>query len=452
MFASWLDRNDIRKVSVALAGFLLPWQTVWILRTGMLGGVPWPLATIGLYASDVVLLVVAVIGAVRGWRGIHVTSGISNLKFQIRRWGWGIAMLGVLAAMNTWLSADAWLSAVGWIRLIAFLFALAGLPYSRETMRAFLGGFLAAMGVQAIIGIAQFVTQVIPASTLFGIATHDAITLGDSVVETGGERWLRAYGGFPHPNVFGAALLAALVAFVAAGHGGPPLRVRGGEGELRVVRNPSQPPLILRGRALNVAFCIFTFALVLSFSRSAILGLLILLAVCAWRVATRRLALIGTLALIAAMAVTWSLWAPRVTGDGRNESRSIAERQSGIRDALALSAIHPFFGVGLHAMPQAVFRSGSTFNPGFSPYDVQPVHNVPLLILVEIGVVGVLVLVLVLVTILRHSSFVIHHSSFFLPLLPPLLLDHSFWSLPIGLALAFVLIMSALLDSVRSSE
>jgi len=432
--------------------------------------VPWPLAIIGVYASDVVLLVAAVIGVMRAWRigALPMANPRGWPVLTRRRFLLAFGLLLPLAVVNAIVSADPWLSVVGWVRIIALLLALAGLPYSERVTRAVLGGFVVAMGVQAVIGIVQFLTQAIPASTLLGIASHAAWVRGDAVVEAMDGRWLRAYGGFPHPNVFGTALLVALAALAAAGHGGPPLRVRGGEGELRTVRNPSQPPLTPRGGApfpprrqliLTFAFCILTFALVLTFSRAALLGLLILLAVCAWRVATRQLATVGALALVAAMAITWQFWTPRFTGSTPNEQRSITERTSGIEAAIAFANIPPFFGIGLHAMPRALWG----FRPQSAEWKMrwplhqssvdarenltrrslaQPTHSVPLLALAEIGPIGVLVLVLVLV-LLRHSSlFPLHSSLLVLPLLPSLLFDHHLWSLPIGLALVFVLAMS----------
>ncbi|MDO8599670.1 MAG: O-antigen ligase family protein, partial [bacterium] len=197
------------------------------------------------------------------------------------------------------------------------------------------------------------------------------------------------------------------------------------------------------------SFIILIFSLIMTFSRAAWIGLPIFFIVLSVRRATRSLAIVGTVAAIAIGVALWPLIAPRVTGDGRNELRSIAERRSGIRDALALSAIPPFLGVGLHAMPQTVYQSGRTFNPSFSPYDAQPVHDVPLLIAVEVGWFGIALFLLALMHLFPRG---IAWRWEYLALAPPFLLDHSLWSLPVGLALAFIFAMSVSLDSVRSHE
>ncbi|MBI4449715.1 O-antigen ligase family protein [Candidatus Uhrbacteria bacterium] len=399
----------------ATAGFALTLQTVLMLRPGMLGGVPWPLATIGIYASDVVLLVAAVIGVMRAWRigALQVANPGGWPVFTRRRFLLAVGLLLSLAVVNAIVSADSWLSVVGWLRITALLLALAGLPYSERATRAFLGGFLVAMLGHVALGLGQFMTLEAQPSTLLGIAGHNAWTLGDAVITVPGERWLRAYGGFPHPNVLGTALLVALIA---------------------VVRWPRNNRVV--SMIHDSLFIILTSALVLTFSRAALLGLVILLAVCAWRSTTRRLAIVGTFALVAAMALTWPFWTPRFTGSTPNEQRSIAERATVVRGALTiLPNALVSRGHGLHALPAQMYQWYGDRDLGL----LQPVHNVPFLALIEIGGIGVLVLVLVLVSLLRHPLFMIHYSLFPLVLLPSLLFDHHLWSLPVGLALVFVL-------------
>ncbi|MDO8622242.1 MAG: O-antigen ligase family protein [bacterium] len=351
-----------------------------------------------------------------------------------------LAVLVVAAAVNTWVSADPWLSAVGWLRIIAFLLALAGLPYSERATRALLGGFLVAMLGHVALGLWQFMTLEAQPSTLLGIAGHSAWTLGDSVITAPGERWLRAYGGFPHPNVFGTALLVGLFSLlvISAPKAHPPLaETVPWNGEISGRSGISRLHFVSLEMTM---WAVSVFALVVSFSRAALLGFVVLLIVLARKAATRRLAVAGTLAMVAAMAITWPFWTPRFTGSTPNEQRSIVERATVVRGALTiLPNALVSRGHGLHALPAQMYQ-------WYGDRDlrlVQPIHNVPFLALIELGGIGALVLVLVLVSLLRHPLFIIHNSLFFLVLLPTFLFDHHLWSLPIGLALVFALAVAA---------
>lgn len=395
--------------AAAIAGFLLPFQTVWILRSGGLGGVPWPLATIGIYAGDVVLAGAAVVGIVRRWRTDRRSFIIAAVFFAL------------LATANTFASADTPLSAIGWMRIGAFLLAVAGIPaWSASARRGFRSGFLLAMCVHALLGIAQFVMQSVFASTFLGTAFHAAWVRGDAVVVTAGERWLRAYGGFPHPNILGIAMLIAMMVLAT---------------------------MPIRSFLIRHSFCvIFAFALLLSFSRAALLGFLILLGAFVIRRATRNLALVGAAVVVITMVATWSLWVPRVTVSGVTEARSLTERRDAVTTALAFSAIPPFLGVGLHAMPQAryAFAREMAGDGTGDPYTMQPAHSVPLLAIAEIGWLGFGLFLLILMYLFPISSLAMGHWSFVLPLCPPFLLDHALWSLPIGILLLLALVVSGM--------
>ena len=63
--------------------------------------------------------------------------------------------------------------------------------------------FLAGLVIPIMLGWYQVATGTSPSSTLLGLASHEATALGASVVETQGERLLRAYGSLSHSNDFG---------------------------------------------------------------------------------------------------------------------------------------------------------------------------------------------------------------------------------------------------------
>jgi hypothetical protein len=358
-----------------------------------------------VHASDVVLAGFAFLGARHAWRAHR------------RAWCIAFGLLILAAVANIAVSTDRPLSAVGWMRAIGFIFAPIGAMGGPGFRRPFMWGFLVAMGVHTALGIMQFVTLAAPASTLFGIAAHAAWIPGDAVIATADARWLRAYGGFPHPNVFGTALLVALTAVAVAWQGAGARRPR------------------LQSSLRHAAFIVFVFALVLTFSRAAWLGYLALLAVLVVRRTTRDIAIVGAAAFAVFLLATAPLVAPRIAARGALEERSIGERRMGVNDALLLSVIPPFFGTGLHAMPQALMAFDRTRNP----YTAQPVHSVPLLAIAEIGWMGIALVMLALIHVFPRGM---PWRWEWLALFPSLLFDHALWSLAVGpaLVLAFVVV------------
>ncbi|MBI2482897.1 O-antigen ligase family protein [Candidatus Uhrbacteria bacterium] len=380
-----------------LVGFLVSWQTIFILRPGILWGRPWPLATIGVQVVDLMLLGFAVRGARQCWRAHRRTS-------------WGIAgCVMLLAASNSWVSADRALTIVGWLRIAAFLLAWVGMPREASWRRGFLGGCMVAIVLHALFGIVQFFTGHAWASTMLGMAYHGAAIPGDAVLTNSTERWLRAYGGFPHPNVLGTALVIGMAVWAQwYSH------VR------RLVH-------------IGIWWCVFLLmqaALLVTFSRAAWGGYVILTLLLARQRATRFVAVMTAVQGVVLVGIFAMLIAPRFRVAGTHELRSLVERGSGIQDARMLIARAPWWGVGLHAMPSAVARVRF--------HDPQPVHHVPLLLLAEVGMVGALFFG----WLLWKGRRAVRWWPMILVLLPTLAWDHHLWSLPSGLMLLFVCVIA----------
>jgi O-antigen ligase len=141
------------------------------------------------------------------------------------------------------------------------------------------------------------------------------------------------------------------------------------------------------------------------------------------------------LALIAALIWQWPLLMTRVTGEGRLEVRSVTERVSGVQAGLTVFSEHPWVGVGRNAFAIA--------------YDVYPIpHNIPLLMLVETGLIGVSATILLLM--LFYRSIQINKSRLALiglPLLAIAMLDHYLWSYWPGHVLAMLSVIWCFLVS-----
>jgi O-antigen ligase len=175
-----------------------------------------------------------------------------------------------------------------------------------------------------------------------------------------------------------------------------------------------------------IALPICSAAFVVSWSRSAWLALVVgaITLLLQKRTTWKRVfpvVLVGFIAL----ALYFPLFQTRASTASVTEARSIAERQTGVSLAFQLVSFDRPFGVGLGNYTAALHEEYPTL-PG---YALQPVHVIPLLILVEIGWLGILLFGSVSYAMssqnIRLSKRLVSVFIFFIPLL---LLDHYLWT------------------------
>jgi O-antigen ligase len=234
--------------------------------------------------------------------------------------------------------------------------------------------------LQGTVAVLQFVRQrAVGLSALGELAIHPQ-GQGVSVIEAGGQRWLRAYGLTPHPNVLGGYLGMGLLVCLAA---------------------------LLFGQAkrrlwLWVPVVAGSLGLFFTFSRAAWLGtgigLVFLSAVTRlWQVIDRgsrrvrqRMWLAGILLVVAGAALGLAYGDLLVTRFLRLgsplEATSIQERLVDIRQAWGLIRTVPLKGTGPGYYIGALWAGvGEERPPGF-----RRVHNILLLAAAELGLGGAL--------------------------------------------------------------
>ncbi|MEW5939505.1 MAG: O-antigen ligase family protein, partial [Chloroflexota bacterium] len=256
---------------------------------------------------------------------------------------------------------------------LAFFFFLSLRDWP-EAWKATALGFCAALAFEAITGIVEFVSQstaFLEPLSLNWPGLLQASTRGASVaVSSAGERILRAYGTFPHPNILGG--------FILVGLAGPATLFLRKE-------KPNLSALIL----LALSACL----LALTFSRAAWLGLIAFLAILLWKARyfdrTRLILVIA--ALLIAFAST--LFPLRDLLFGRfSASPSPTEHLSTFgREWLATQALdfareRPLGGVGLGGYIIELAERAGQYN------FVEPVHNLFLSTGAELGILGVLLM------------------------------------------------------------
>ncbi len=97
-----------------------------------------------------------------------------------------------------------------WLELLFLLYFISNV--ARATQRQISLGVIYISGIiQAILGILQFHMQHSMGLELLGEYVPAALADGAATLDIAGSKLLRAYGTFPHPNVFAAYLLVSLI-------------------------------------------------------------------------------------------------------------------------------------------------------------------------------------------------------------------------------------------------
>lgn len=416
----FLGARDALAWVTAVILFLLPWQTRFIFGYVPLAGEETSFGILSVHLIEPLIMFVGLWAVYLYRRAI-----VEHFRGLWRP----VCLFSALIILNACLSVNPLLS---WHHLFHLdaagaLFTLVALQvqYAKRFALAFAGGLV----TPSFFGMFQVVAGFFPASTVLGIAERLAARPGDAVALIGGERVLRAYGSFPHPNIFGGYLSVAVLLLL---------------GHWRAWRAGAQKILV------SVLLVLLVATLFLAMSKSAVIGLLLAAAVgytahtirgaAGWRAwGSGATALIG-LVVIAALFLT-----PRLSANSL-ESNSVSERMTQwavFPDLVSsYSAAQIFFGSGASMYP-FIWQA---FDDSKAWWLYQPIHNVPALLFSEIGLFGLLAFLWFLYVIDQKNYAALPSAPAVAALMAGAclfaigLFDHYLWSYWSGLALAgFVL-------------
>lgn len=368
-----------------LLGAVLPWQTRFFTPAFLANGSAWEEGVLSFYLCWVVLL---------------GTWFVYRRRMQISKTV--LAAVAVLAMVNSLASIYPRVSLYAWgtiLILLGLYWLLRSL--TKEERVWVVRGLLLTIAVSALLALVQVFQQRVIGSSWLGIAPQLPEAKGVSVLLVDGVRWLRVYGIFPHPNIFGGWLVFGLMMLTR--------------------------PIFSSKIHIGLSF-FFTIALFLTASRSALLAALILAVLLLrerWKTvsrATMRWFAGGVFVLCLAFApFAWS----RIAPSSWLERRSLNERIASLVQAGEVIQQYPWLGTGLRAYRPALLDAceNRCDFPTTSP------HAVPLLPLAELGIVG---LVFLLWGLWRVRMAVQLEWLVFAPLL---LLDHYLWSFWAGMLL-----------------
>lgn len=405
-----------------LAVFLLPWQTRWIFeRRTLPSGEGWEYGQLSLYAVEILIMLAL---------GLRMLAGRPTNQEPTRRFfhPWLLLLLPGLGLIR---SADPTLTVASWGHLLfasGFIVLLLDARIrSPHLLKSFVSGLIPAV----LLGWWQLLMGESPASSLFGLASHAAAVPGDAVVQLeDGFRLLRAYGPLPHPNIFGGFLAVGFLSLIALFH-----------------RRSWQDPFLAVG-SLAVGS-----GLILTFSRSSwvalLVGVIVFVLLMLWERRTPpHTAIPAIVFLLCVTAATAILFfkpiVSRVNISLPLEANSLAERlgQWSAWDDVWYAA--PWTGVGVGGYTLILAQA----HPDSPSWAYQPIHNTFVLLVTEVGVIGMLVFGWVL---FRYVYILWGHRAwsggmFALSLMSLWfvlgMFDHYLWSLEPGLMLTgFVLAM-----------
>lgn len=406
--------------------FTLPWQTKLILRPAETN-----FTEISLYANQLFLLIALIAYFFYRTRQKDSSGDISGLWYFLAGFELFI-FISFFAAYDQSLAFCHYLiflEALGLFYLLreGTLFKGYEEPYLDKI--AVLYVFLSSIFFSACLGIYQFFTQSTFAFKYLGLAAHNPQDLGVAVIETASGRFLRAYGGFDHPNIFGGVLAVALllIAYLLA---------------KKKVLNSNRE--IFESILFFIFYFFGLFALFFTFSRSAWLAfaaglftilISLILKKDRWIIG-RYLALIffSAILLFIISRPYQDLLAVRVDANTRLEQKSIAERRMYLSQAEKLIKNRPLLGTGIGNYTSVLNKEEGNRQPAWVN---QPVHNGFLLLLAENGILSFLFFAGFLVSLILKNRRETYSLAIFAVLVVLMMFDHWLISLPFGVLFLF---------------
>jgi hypothetical protein len=362
---------------VSLFIFLLPWQTRYIFGLSVLSGSFTQFGILSVYATQVCLVL--------GLAGAYLVQGPPVIEGKYR----GQILLGGLILAVVGVSSLLAQQSIPALAAVIDL-AMAGITFvalldKRVNLRWVMSAFVAGLLIPVGLGFVQVAFGETGASSLLGLAARDANQLGDAVfMLSDGSRVLRAYGTFPHPNNFAGYLAVGLLTTLAL-------------------------PFTGARKARVIIAMILALGLALTASRSALLGLMLggglaMLVMHVRPVGLARKVVMPIAILVVGLALGVTLlapsWAAALRGGGTLEDRSLSERADQYHEWPAtMQAADWLIGSG----PRSYVFTLATIHPDRGVWEYQPIHNVPLLVLAEVGLLGLIAMIAWIVTLDRQN-------------------------------------------------
>lgn len=394
--------------------FFIPWQTRYFIHQEYINNSMWEYGTISIYLSDIFII---------GWLIVFLGERLremrwpslqppSTIKLLI------ITLLAYLIISVSWSGATV-ISLIFLCRLIAYGLIGQSLVARKLNVKIVILIIIVSLSLQSVLAISNLFSQQVYANKWLGIASQQASDQGVSVVLTSDARYLRAYGGMPHPNILGGWLVAGILLIIF------------------------RSSLFKSGAKMNIfllgCFSLMFSGLILTFSRAAWGSLIVAVLLIRKKTLLPYLPIAlciivyCVLLLSGAFTARTSLLLGSPANINRLEIKAVTERVSSWQDSWLIIKKHPVLGGGLGTYSLSL----SQIYPREPAWRWQPAHNVGLLILAELGLIGILLIGALVFCIMRwlwrqeqYPAIIYLGALLFISLF-----DHYLWTLPAGLFL-----------------
>lgn len=407
--------NKIFYILFALFVLLIPWQTRWIIYGWSMGGTIWQYGMISIYLSTIILFLAGLFFAIGNSQELHFSK--NKFLYFLFSYAVVVSFLSPLPLVSFY-----YLFLIYSAALFAYLVKF--VPKFIVFRVLLLGGLL-----EGSLAIYQLFSQQVLANKWLGLAEHLPASLGTAVVEVGDQRILRAYGSLPHPNMLGGFLF--VVIFVGLYLWINIYKKNEKKGWSQSFKKKYLADFIF----IIMALVVSTYGLLASFSRSAVLALVLsLFSVTLINIFKRRWLAVSIFVkyVVIFILVGWSFnswfpgaWSVRLQAEGRLEEQSVSERVDTF-DQLGWNDYQTgFFGQGLGMNTWTIHQQ----HPELSAYDIQPAHDFFILLFAEVGLIGAFLLFNVVRLIIKSANQVdIMSTSLILGLIVLGLFDHYLWT------------------------
>ena len=418
-------RAKLEKFIFYLFIFCVPFQTRIILKTWGESFNEW--STAFLYGTDILLLILFIFWLIRvvqrrsihkqGWTLVVDNFSLADKIFLVFI---GLAAFSISQAGNKFLSFYSWIKLLEMAGLYFYIKSSAGVAFTVKGLiqTVVLSGFF-----QSIIAVTQIFYQRSLDLKILGESFLRPNFSGVAVVPVLGEKFLRAYGTLPHPNLL--AIFLVWTIFLAI---------------FLYLSSHSYQSKVGPWLSISIIYPVSLLALLLTFSRTVI-GISFLVSIIYFLIVLRnsslkknlyflrfkiiRLFSISGLVLI----VFVTLFTPQVISRLQISLDDQAVQERGFYNSVGMEVItgQAWLGVGMGNFV-SWFQNN---NRGLSSWVYQPIHNIYLLIASEIGLIGLILFLSFLFLLLNK-----HWHFFWFPLLFIFLaiglFDHFFWTLQQG--------------------